>query len=258
LLIPIYVAVLIAQNANPDPKPSGPTQVTRVVRVHGDAFSIANLLGKSGTVEHQATSALRAIVLKGPAPDVDNVEHTIQELDNLGSTSGPRGVELTAVVVAGTIQSLSAAQDVPNESLSSVTRQLRSIFPYKSYQVLSTILLRATPGSSIHHSEGSMKWQQNTAEGARPALAYDLSFGALDVLPDRSIRLGDVRFDTWIPLKSVTVGKDNSTTTQTSSQRIEIRTDVDLREGQNIIVGNATLADADVCLFLVVSAKLAQ
>ncbi len=58
--------------------------------------------------------------------------------------------------------------------------------------------------------------------------------------------------------KRLLVGKDNSTTTQTSNQRIEIRTDVDLREGQNIIVGNATLADADVCLFLVVSGKLAQ
>ncbi len=96
LLIPVCVAALIAQNANPDPKQPGPTQVTKVVRVHGDAFSISNLLGKSGTVEHLATSALRAIVLKGPAPDVDNVEHTIQELDSLGSTSGPKGVELTA------------------------------------------------------------------------------------------------------------------------------------------------------------------
>lgn len=255
ILISMSVADLIAQSDSSQP---GAKQITRVVRVRGDAFGISNLLGKSGTVEHQATNAIRAIVLKGPAQDVDSMEHTIQELDKLSSTSGSEDVELTAVVIEGAMDSTAAAQEPSSEALGSVIKQLRSIFPYKSYQVLSTTLLRTTQGNAVHRSRGSLKWQSRKSDEERAALGYDLVFGLVELSTDRSIHLGEVQFNTMVPLKAVVVSKENSGPPSPPMQMVEIRTNVDLREGQQIVVGSATVADADVCLFLVVSAKVVQ
>lgn len=257
-LITTCVAVLAAQNAGNDPNQPGSKQVTRVVRVHGDAFSISNLLGRSGSVEHQATSALRAIVLKGPASDVDSVERTIQELDSLGSSSDTKNIELTTVVVAGSMTPISGTQELTGEALAPVVKQLRSIFPYRSYQTLSTMLLRVTQGEAAHDSQGSLKWLQQGSEGARSGIDYSLNYGPVSMSADGFIHLAEVRFGTSVPLKSVMIGKDGMTTTSISQQRVEIRTRVDLREGQKVVVGSATVADADVCLFLVVSARLVQ
>lgn len=257
-LIAVCVAVVQAQHTNTESSQSDGKQITKVVRVHGDAFAISNLLGRSGTVEHQATSAFKAIVLKGPAPDVDSMERTIQELDNLGTTSASKDVELTAVVMAGATEAIPGIQEVSGEPLGSVVKQLQSIFPYKSYQVLSTTVLRASQGNALHHSQGSLKWQERSPGEVRPALAYDFEFGPVDVSADRSIRLGVVRFSTLIPPKPVKVTELSSVPQKPSSQPVEIRTNVELREGQKVVVGSATVADADLCFFLVVSAKVVQ
>lgn len=243
--------LLFGQNASAE-------RAIRVVRVHGDAAAFANLFKGEPGVDCQGDARLRAVVLKGGASDVERVESKIRELDGMANSPSAKDVELTTFVVAGSMEPIKDSQEISGESLAPVVRQLRSIFPYKSYQILSTMLLRITQGAGPYRSAGSLKWRPQNPDTDRSALGYSLSFGPLSVSTDGWISIAEVRFDTSVPLKSIVVLKNGATNTESANQSVQISTRVDLREGQKVVVGSTTIADLDVGLFLVVSARVTQ
>lgn len=233
----------------------------QVIRVKSDAVALCSLVKVPG-MDCQGDRALRAVVVKrfsnGSATDVENAARAIRELDNLGTASDAKTVELTTSVIAGSTQRIPDTQEVAGDALVPVLKQLRATFPYTSYQVLSTMLLRVTEGDAPHTLRGSMKWLPPASSGARSAVEYSLIYGGVTISPDSSIHLNEVRFESVVPVADIVTGKDGSKSSAVSPQNLQIRTRIDLREGQKVVVGSATVADVDVCLFLVLSGRLVQ
>jgi hypothetical protein len=122
-------------------------RVVKVVHVKGNAEGIAALAGRASGVNYEASTTLKAIVLRGEPADVANVERTIQELDNpnreSGAASGVRNIELTIYAIAGSSEPLAGFEEVTGDALAPVLKQLRAIFPYKHYELLTTVLMRS-------------------------------------------------------------------------------------------------------------------
>jgi hypothetical protein len=96
-------------------------------------------------------------------------------------------------------------------------------------------------------TEGLLKPLGKAAEGSSPSV-YTVLYKAARVSPDEAspnIHLTGFHFQLRIPMAQTVFN-------------VGIDTDVDLREGQKIVVGKSNLENVDSALFVVLVAKLVQ
>jgi hypothetical protein len=191
-------------------------------------------------VEVRADDQLRAIVLRGKPADVAALETTIRELDSNSADRGSKNVELTVYVLNGSSSS-TAEEKLP--AVAPVVKQLHAVFPYSNYQLLSTMLLRSGEGTPASTS-GVLKGFGNSAAPSH----YEVSYKAARVSADEagpSIHLSAFHFMLRVAIAP-------------SMFDAGIDTDVDLRDGQKVVVGKSNIDSVDSALFVVLAAKLVQ
>lgn len=240
---------------------SGRDLIIKVVPVHGDAGLLAHLAG-GPRASAQGSDQLKAVVIKGTPADVAVVERSIHELDAASpAVSGGKNIELVVYVIGGSMEPLPGATETSGDALAPVVKQLRTVFPYKNYQTLGTMLLRSSQGSKTI-STGIIKSLQKTGnegEVLSPS-TYQLKFDSARATADSVpvIHLDKFEFESRIPVvASVMKSKDGSTaSSQFQSVPIGTQTDVDLREGQKVVVANSNIGNTNVSLFLVLAAHL--
>lgn len=248
-------AILLSQTTDTQ-KP----EVTRIVRVHRDASALANLL-PHGRVGIHPSNELRAILLSGPSDIVDEEEHTIQQLDGI-SSGGSRNVELLIYVLGGSGPAVSGAPEATGEALSGVVKQLRSVFPYKNYYLLSTIFLRTAQDSAAQNSGFLKSLLQSSAP--LPPSRYEVNYNSATASDDPTpvIHLSRFKFDARIPYVSGSFRTSGEGIAQVTPQyqQMDVSTnaDLDLREGQKVVVSNSNIEDANSSIFLVLTARLVQ
>ena len=265
VVLTLFLNSLAFGQGTTDPKPAQMEPVVKVVRVRGNAINLTKLACGGGRVSCVPSQELRAIVLRGREEDVSGTEETIQKLDGFSSgTSGgpPKNVETIVYVIAGSAEPIPGTQDVSGEALTPVVKQLRAIFPYNHYQLLSTMLLRSSEGSKAYAS-GLMKSVSNVPDYAQPS-EYKIEYGKATVSNDSStaIKLEFFSFKAkvWVAsggFKPNTTDKAATyTTRQVMNSDVGIQADIDLREGQKVVVGKVNVADSNTCFFIVLSARL--
>ena len=238
--------------------------VTKVVRVHGDADKLRILACNGAEVNCQASAPLRAIVVKGRSRYVAQVEQTLQELDSISpssaSSSSDKNVELTTYVIGGSTEPFLGAQDITGETLAPVVKQLHAIFPYSHYQLLSTLVMRSALGERAEST--GMMGVRSTPDLSVPT-SYQISFNSAKVSDAGSgqIHLAKFQFNVRVPYVSGSIrasvpGEIPRAQTQFQEINVGLQTDIDLREGQKVVVGKTNVSDSDSCFFLVLVAKL--
>ena len=235
------------------PQQTVPAPITKIVRVHNANPEKLAAIVSAGNVAIRADNALKAIVVRGNSADVATVEQTIRELDSSSSPGASRDVELMVYLVSGS--NSAPTPSMPAEKLAAlapVVKQLRAIFPYNDYQLLSTMLLRSGEGTGTA-STGLLKPFQNGNSGSSYPTTYAISFNDATISQEGgrpSIHLRNFRFNTR-PFIAISG-------TQAQNYDIGIQTDVDLPEGQKVVLGKANIETADFAIFVILSAKLMQ
>lgn len=245
-------AVLFGQNAE------NSSSIVKIVRVRGDAQTIGNLAAAHSGTTYMVSDQLHAIVLRGRPAYVEDVERTIRELDALSTSSPDSGktkdIETTFYVLAGSAEPLANTSEVASGVLTPVVKQLRAIFPYSHYQLLSTMLIRSAQNGH-GNTEGSFSTPGKTPDVAGPS-HYELWYDSASMTPGppASVHLKKLHFKARIPYP---MERDSAGKTQFNFVVAGIESDVDLLEGQQVVVGKANVSNPDICLFLVLSARLA-
>jgi hypothetical protein len=147
-----------------------------------------------------------------------------------------KNVELTFHLVAGGAATAAGTNQIP-AGLESVVKQLRSTFSFPSYRVLDTAIIRTRDGSD------------GEVGGTIPG------FGSY-IIRFKPIRLSEgtpwqVRLDELMLRQRIVTGVVEK---QIQTDDAFIKADVDVKDGQRVVVGKSTLRDA--ALFLVVSARV--
>jgi hypothetical protein len=146
-------------------------------------------------------------------------------------------VELMFHIVSGTAES--SPDKLPSE-LEPVVKQLRSSFIYKEYRLLDTAMLHARED------------REAFVQGALPGNGvYRINFRNMRVergTPD-VFRLENLRFEARMPVRTNEKGDVQYFETN-------LQTEVDVKEGQKVVVGKSTLPNSAV--FLIVSARAAR
>lgn len=250
-------SLAVAQDTTPSTPAAPQSEITKIIRVHGDPEALANLAGHGLGVDIQANRTLGAVVVKGRAPAVADVERTIQELESIANAGGGKNIEVVFYLLTGAMQS-SSANSEGIEILAPVVKQLRAIFPFKNYQLLSTILMRSGQNSPSS-SSGILNSPGEGREGGPPS-SYTISYDSATVSSDNPpmIHLRNLGFRGKVSYVTAAFAnaEGKATTTQYSQMDIHIQTNVDLHEDQKVVVGTSNIEPQGTTLFLVVSAKL--
>jgi len=130
-------------------------------------------------------------------------------------------------------------------------KQLKTVFPYRSYRLLDNFVLRARDGQSGDTS-GFLPALTGASGSTSEKITYRFHFRRVG-LPSgemaQGIRLDELGLDLKVPV--------HPNPTQTTFEGASIRTDIDVPEGKKVVVGKTSVVEgSEGALFLVISAKV--
>jgi hypothetical protein len=234
-------------SAKPQPAAERVGHVQKVFAIkHADVNAIGQTI-RVFPVEVRENPNLRVIAISGPAALMPTIEETIRRLDV--PPPAQQNVELTVYLLLASDQEGS----VPAE-LEGVVKQLRTTFGFKGVRSVDTLVVRSRDTRASQVS-GLSKLDP---EIPNPS-TYSLSHAGASINSDekgRSIRLNGLRFNAKIPARNQQV--EGGTVVGYSWIDAGFVTDIDVREGQKVVVGKAAVGGTNSALILVITAKVLE
>jgi hypothetical protein len=235
----------VAIKAQEEAKSGGSAQKTemsprKIVAIkYADVNQLASILTPLGFVTFNRD--MKVITLGGSPEAIAAMEDAIKRLDV--PPPPVENIELTAYLLVASEQS--GAKNTSAE-LDGVIKQLKGVFPYQGYRLLDTLMVRCRNGR-----EGEANGMAPSNPGDVNKTIYQFRFRSVTLIPDstgKRIRVDGLRLGAKMPVRT---SSDNYTYIDTG-----INTDLDVREGQKIVVGKATVDSSNNALFLVLTARV--
>jgi len=210
---------------------------------YADPSDVSSLLANFGASLRSDRHAKVLTVVGSPAA-VAAVEEAVKALD---VPAPPRkDVDLTAYFVLAARQPMQAAE-LPSE-LGEVITQLKRVLNYESFQLLSTAFLRSQDGASAGVS--------GVARVGSETVNFRLDFKEAEIVTEGKahvVRISGLEFRAEQPVVPSFHKPGEEPTTATSAS---IHTNIDIDEGQKVVVGKTALDLPDNALVLVLTAKV--
>jgi hypothetical protein len=221
--------------AQQPPQPQVPQRTTKLIHLkYADPSAINHLVSQFG-VNVVANSQMKVMTIDGMPDRLAAAEAAIQQLD-----VAPKNVELVVHLVVGSDQVLPNAAAVPAE-IRDVISQLKGTFTFKEYRMLDVLIIRTRAGSSAE-STGILDQRSNP-----PRLSMFTVRNTTVSEDGQTVRLDRMHAGIRIPI--VNQGKTNYTDTGVDQ-------DIDVKEGQKVVVGRSSLEGPSQALFVILTAKV--
>jgi len=222
-------------------------QVRKVFQIkHTDVDRLAQVLRIFGNIH--ADRDLRVIAVVTSPSILPIIEDTIHRLDV--PPPAPQNVELTVYLL---LASDNGVGSVPPE-LEGVAKQLKTTFAFKGLHTIDTLVVRSRDKQSAD-VKGLAKFDTDIPNPS----TYSFAYRAATILSDekgRSIRLDGLRFGARVIVKQQS--EASSSVVGYSAIDAGFGTDVDVREGQKVVVGKAAVGGSNTALILVITAKILE
>lgn len=235
-----------------EPKPKAAVQPEPESKVfvlkHADAQDVGNILAQVlGGKNISSNREMKVIAVSGTPAMIEGVAEALAKLDV--PPQPVKNIEITGYLLVGSTKA-EAGGSVPAE-LESVAKQIRATFPYKAFQVMDTLVVRTQPGPAGRHAEVSGVLAPSDGDVLNTSYEFKISSPAISGEgKDTIIHLGGLNLTMRVPVRV----SNNASQMQSAG----ISTDVDLREGQKIVVGKSSFGSPDKALFLVLTAKVME
>jgi hypothetical protein len=221
--------------------------VTRVFQLkYADPRSLSVLLSQYGLVKSDQTLKAVTITTRDNTALLE-VEQIIKRFDVPPPPPPPvQNIDVTIYLMSALGTPSSGA--VPPE-LEPVVKQLKNTFSYKGYQLIDTEVMRVRAGQG-----GEVSGVVNGAPAVEGNKTISqVKFRSASVSTDekgRAIRIDGLKVGLRIPVISG----------QKQFQYIDtgINTDVDIREGQKVVVGKANMDGSDRASIVILTAKVVE
>lgn len=228
--------------------------VTRAVTLKYANRVDTNVLEGIGLVIKRAGDV---VVVTGPQERVDTAEAILKQLDVPPPPPAPveqrKDVQVTAYLI---IASPSAVQGTPvPKDLDSAVSQVSSIFPYKSFNLFDAVVMRMVEGEGRNATRGHLsgalpRGPQTFLNGGN----YDLALGSVGLTPAAPANL--LRLNDFGLTMRILEGVDNNG--KDKFQTVSVSTNIDMKEGQKIVVGKANIDGSENALIVILTAKVAE
>jgi hypothetical protein len=219
---------------------------SRVIEVKfADVESLAQILRPFGNVTPNRD--LRVLTISGNAASLTAMEETIKRFDVPPPVT--RNLEITAYLLAG--GDSPGGMKLPPE-LESVGKQIKMVFPFPVFSLMDTLVIRCREGR-----RAEVKGVAPSPDQESRKTFYNLDFAGARLVPEgagRLIRIDGLRLGAKIPIDMTMP----NTPPQVQYIDTGISTDVDVREGQKVVVGKSTVDGSNNAIFLILSAKVME
>lgn len=208
-----------------------PDSLARVLRSLGSGFKGASVA---------PNSEFRTLTVRDFPENLIIIEEALARLDT--AVQPRRNIEMHMHVLIGS-NTAGAAQAVPAE-LKDVLAQLSQVFNYKNYTLATSVVQRLTETTLGLRGKGTAEISRSDVAGMlNLPYEYHINFVTIASTPTGSpiIQIGQFAFSTG----SVPSAFDT---------RTQVQTALNIREGEKVVVGTATLGDR--ALIIVLTAKL--
>ena len=233
---------LAAQDAKKaDTAPKKPQVQRLFILKYADPSQLVTLLQVFDAQVRQ-NAEMHALAIEASPEAMRAIEDAIQKLDV--PSAMPKNVEMTVFLLVATDSATPPGSAMPKD-LEAVTTQLKNTFPFKDYSLLDVLTFRTRTGQLVStSSSGSFQI------GSQPvAVVSTVRMQSISVESDGStVRIDKMDFRNRVP-----VAKGNGD--QYSFQDLGIQTDLDIKEGQKVVVGRLGISH-NQALFLVIMAKV--
>jgi len=217
-------------------------QSQEIVHVkNADVDRVAKMVSTFGATV-TSDRVLGVISVKGTPETVQAVVAAIKGLDQPPPPQTPQpNIELTVYLLFGAAKE--AGPDAIPQDLASTVKQLKSIFPYKSYKVMDTWM--------THSRDQQTTESSGTLPGSRIAYTFRVQPSIVAGSTPRSVRLGNLRLGLRMPIQ-IPGAADYQ------FQDVGLSTDLDAKEGQKTVVGKSNISGSEDALILVVIPKVVE
>ncbi len=219
------------------------SRAVKVIQLkYADPGRIRQLLSSfGGTI--QADEQMKVLAVTGSPALVQAVAEAVEKLDV--PTSPTKNVELTAYFLVATPQPTQAT-DLPPE-LNEVATQLKKVMNFRGFRLLNSTIVRTRDGE-LALIEGAAGQPPSRADFSLRINRVDIGAGE----KEPTIHLRGLRFSiSASPTPSE--GKLLSTEKASSAQ---IATDINVPEGQKVVVGKTSFEISDNAVVLVLTARV--
>jgi hypothetical protein len=237
VVLAAMAAFAFAQEAPKEAAPTGP-RAQKIFQVkHADVVSLHNAFHNLATV--RADRNLRVLAVEGTPEAVAAIEDALKRLDVPQPPN--RNVELTFHMI---LAKPGADGSLPAD-LAAVQKNLEGLFGFKGFQLFETAVMRGRDGAQLDSTGNA----PNLAQAISEKTIYQLrakpfvTVGAAGNL----VRIDDLLLSLRVPYAS-------GPGIQFRDARIN--TQIDVKEGQKVVVGKANVDGSDGALILVVTAKV--
>lgn len=214
-----------------------------------DAESIAKVLRQLGSgfkgASISANSEFKTLTARDFPENLSTMEEALKRLD---TPAAPRSnIELHMHVLLASNSSAGASSGsakVPAE-LKDVLPQLRATLNYEMYELATSVVQRLTETPRGLRGKGTAEISRSSAAGGSATLPYDYMSNMVTLSSTSTgatiVQIGEFSFTTGL-------------TSTTIDNRTQVQTALNLRDGEKVVVGTATLGDR--ALIIVLSAKV--
>ena len=237
---------LAAQEAKKeDQKSNAQPQGQRVQKLfllkYADPGKVAELL-RVFNASVRPDSDMHALAVEtGVGPSMAAIEEAIQRLDVPSAAS--KNIEMTAYLLIGNETAGTEPSAMPKE-LDSVVAQLKNAFAFKSYRLLDILALRTRVGQSASTSSSGRATQMGPNT---PPVRTQFRIASAGIGGDETtIRIDKLNLDSVIPVQS--------SPGPYAYANVGLQADVDIKQGQKVVIGRVSVADS--ALFLVLTAQV--
>jgi hypothetical protein len=232
LLLAAGLSLAAQDGKKADTAPKKPQVQRLFILKYADPMQLMDLLRVFDASVRQ-NAEMHALAIEASPEAMHAIEDAIQKLDV--PSAMPKNIEMTIFLLVATDSAAPAGGLVPPE-LDSVTTQLKTTFPFKNYGLLDVLTFRTRTGQPV----------STTSAGG------SLQIGSATVSVISTVRIASVSVES--DGSTVRIDKMDSRY-QWSGQNLGIQTDLDIKEGQKVVVGRLGISH-DQALFLVMMAKV--
>jgi type II secretory pathway component GspD/PulD (secretin) len=245
VIVALLALVILARGQEQEPPKAAKEEVVRkVVQLkYADPERVLSLLVNFGA-NMRSDRRAKVLTIAGRASQVEAVEEAISKLDVPPLPT--KDVEVTAYFLLATRPPAEGA-DLPPE-LHDVVAQLKKVLNYQSFHLLNSALIRTRDG------EGASVTGMVSGGGANQPANFSLNFQDLNIIPAGNssiVRIERLAFFVREEERSSEgklVAKEAPTAT--------IQTNIDVPEGQKVVVGKTAFQLPENALVLVLTAKV--
>ena len=212
-----------------------------------DANSLAKVLRQLGSgfkgAAISANTEFKTLTVRDFPENIATMEEALKRLDTPGAP--PANIELHMHVLVASNTSGNAGSttaQLPAE-LRDVITQLRGTLTYRNYELATSVVQRLTETPRGLAGKGTAEISQSPTSGGSVTLPYQYFINSVTLASTLTgapvVQIGEFTFSTGL-------------TSTTLDNRTQVQTALNLRDGEKVVVGTATLGDRALIIVLTV------